>query len=346
MCTERSLSVKISKEKGESARVFLRDLGLLRTDLRIKRNKEVLFIPVKQNHDLLKEFELVSSFFQKIKKEPRSYQELLDIPLELYNLLPTSFDIIGDILILRLPEELHSYSASIGDALLKTHAHVKTVCLTSPVSGDYRTRSVSIIAGRKQTMTKHKEYGSWFNVDVKNTYFSPRLASERKRVSMLIKKDSFVFDMFCGVGPFSILIARYAKPCQILAIDTNTIAVELARTNAKENKVDDLITVINEDAKDTSRILQFHKMIPDHIIMNLPFSAFKFFPLAVQHIADKGMIHYYDIIEEAKISNRCEQLERIAKTVDATLDQMRVHRIKTYAPHEFYIGIDITVSKN
>jgi tRNA (guanine37-N1)-methyltransferase len=346
MCTEQCLAVKITKKKGESIRVFLKEKGLLRTDLKIKRNQDVLFIPVNQNHDLLDEFELVSSFFQKIKKKPRSYQELLDIPSELYTLLPTSFDIIGDILLLRLPQELQSYSESIGDALLKTHAHVKTICLMSPVSGDYRTRSVSVIAGKKQTMTRHKEYGLWFNVDVKNTYFSPRLASERKRVSTLIQKDSFVFDMFCGIGPFSILIARYAKPYRILGIDINPIAVELARENTRENKVDDIITVLNEDAIDTTRILNFHKMIPDHIIMNLPFSALKFFPLAVQHISDRGIIHYYDIIEESRISNRCEQLERIANTVDATLDQMKVHRIKTYAPHEFYIGIDITVSKN
>lgn len=345
MCTEESLAVKVPKKQGEQVRLLLRDLSLLRTDLKIKKDKEYLFIPLHQDSKQLPDFDVVAISLQKIKQKPTSYQELLDIPKDMIPLLPSSFDVIGDILLLRLPEELHKYSECIGDALLKTQAHVKTICLISPVSGSYRTRKISVIAGEKKTVTQHKEYGLWFTVDVEKTYFSPRLASERKRVSDLVKKDASVFDMFCGVAPFSIMIARYALPAHILAIDKNPVAVELAKRNVKKNKVEQILTIINDDARNSRQILTDHEMSPDHIIMNLPFSAVSFFPLAVQCIADQGMIYYYDILEETKITKRCEELERIANTENTMIDQMRVHRIKTYGPHEFYIGIDITVSK-
>ena len=345
MCTEESLAVKIPKKQGEQVRLLLRELSVLRTDLKIKKDKDYLFIPVHQDSDQLAEFDVVTIGFQKIKQKHSSYQELIDIPKDLHHFLPTSFDVIGDILLLRLPEKLHKYSECIGSALLKTHPHVKTICLISPVRGGYRTRKMSVIAGEKKTGTHHKEYGLWFTVDVEKTYFSPRLATERKRVSDLVKKDASVFDMFCGVAPFSLMIARYAHPSRIIAIDKNPVAVELAKRNIQKNKVDQIITVINQDAQNTKQILNEHEMSPDHIIMNLPFSAVSFFPLAVQCIADQGIIHYYDILEETKITNRCEELERIANTENTMIDKMRVHRIKTYAPHEFYIGIDITVSK-
>ena len=54
------------------------------------------------------------------------------------------------------------------------------------------------------------------------------LASERKRVAGLVKPGEIVVDMFAGVAPFSIMIARYAKPKIVYAIDKNKEAIILA----------------------------------------------------------------------------------------------------------------------
>lgn len=346
MVAEESVAVKIKKEKGEQTRVFLRNHGLIRSDLKIKRTSDYLFIPVIHSSDVLSDFELVTCSFEKTEKRPTSYHELLNLPNDLQEKLPTSFDIIGDIVLIKLPESLQSYESKIGNALLNVQSHVKTVCVMNPVHGEFRRRSVRIIAGEQKTVTTHKEFGLRFQVDVEKTYFSPRLANERMRVSTLIKKNKSVFDMFCGVAPFSVLIATYAHPLRILAIDKNPDAVRLAKQNSMNNHVEDTVTVLKEDAMNTTSFLEKQHMVPDHIIMNLPFSAIDFFPLAVQNVSDKGMIHYYDILKESSFDERIKVLKKKAEKFDARLVQLDVHNIKTYAPHEFYIGIDITVSKN
>ncbi len=117
--------------------------------------------------------------------------------------------------------------------MLETHKNIRTVCLIDPVSGELRTRNVAIIAGENQTLTTHTEYGLSFDVDVETTYFSPRLASERKRVANLVKSGEIVVDMFAGVAPFSIMIARYAKPKIVYAIDKNKEAVLLCKKECK-----------------------------------------------------------------------------------------------------------------
>ena len=89
----------------------------------------------------------------------KSYKELLNLPNNLKEKLPTSYDVIGNILILKLNPELLNFKAEIGSTLLKTNKNIKTICLTEPVKGELRTRDMEIIAGEKSTETIHKEFG-------------------------------------------------------------------------------------------------------------------------------------------------------------------------------------------
>ena len=52
------------------------------------------------------------------------------------------------------------------------------------------------------------------------------------------------------------------------------------------------------------------------------------------------------MLKEKDIKKRKQQLCTIAQKQGMILGDFSVHRIKTYAPHEFYIGIDITAKRN
>jgi hypothetical protein len=55
----------------------------------------------------------------------------------------------------------------------------------------------------------------------------------------------------------------------------------------------------------------------DRIIMNLPFSGYKFFPVALSIAAEPCNIHYYDIIKEKDIETRIEELKkRMGDTIE------------------------------
>lgn len=346
MGTCRATGIQAELIQAEKVRKYLSENNILRTDLKISKDDSFIYFPIKEISKELNSYTTIEREFEKRETKPKSYKEIVAIPDNLRHELPTSYNIIGSIILIKLPESLLKYQKEVGESLLKTNKNVKTICLTQPVSGEFRIRDIKVIAGENRTETTHKEYGLTFNVDVKKTYFSPTLATERKRVATLVKQGETIVDMFAGVAPFSIMIAKYADPKVIYAIDKNEDAVKFARQNIKRNNVLDKIEAIHTDAKEICRILNQKNAKADRIIMNLPFSAHVFFTSALEIINDNGTIHYYDIQKEEKIQERIDGLEKTAKENRVVLKNLNVRKIKTYAPREFYIGLDITVRKN
>jgi len=211
MDIETAIGVQVGLRQAEKARKYLSENNLLRKDLKVNKDKLFIYFPVKGTSNISNSYKIIEKEFEISEKKPKSYKEIISLSDNLKQDLPTSYDIIGDIILIKLPENLIKYKEEIGKSLLKINKNIKTVCLIQPVTGELRTRDVKVIAGEKRTKTTHKEYGLTFNVDVEKTYFSPRLATERKRVVSLIKPDEMVVDMFAGVAPFSIMIAKYSS---------------------------------------------------------------------------------------------------------------------------------------
>ena len=104
-----------------------------------------------------------------------------------------------------------------------------------------------------------------------------------------------------------------------------------------------MVEIIHADAKDAIKVIPKKA---NRIIMNLPFSAYRFFPLALSIAAKTCILHYYDIIKEEDIGARIDGLKKIAVEHSYCLSDISIRKIKTYAPREFYIGIDITATKH
>ena len=277
--------------------------------------------------------------------KPTSYKEIILLPKDLKKYLPTSYDIIGNIILVKINEEIKSYKKEIGKALLEKNKNVKTICSIQPVKGELRTRNLEIIAGEKNTITQHNEFGLKIEVDVKKTYFSPRLANERKYISSLVQKDEIVVDMFAGVAPFSIMIAKYSNPKIIYALDKNKYAIEYAKKNIKINNVLDKVEVIQTDSKNIEKILGKKGVRADRIIMNLPFFSSEFLTYSFLIGNKRYITHLYRIIKENDINKEIIKIKKIAKQGDIKIDNLKIRKIKTYAPREFYMGIDITAKK-
>ena len=343
MTTKKTTAVCAPLTEAESLRRTLRERNLLRNDVEILKDGKCIYFPVKEVPRELCSYKVVTKSFKLKNVKPHCYKDRLKLSKKLMEELPTSYDVVGAIILIKLSKALLPYRKEIGTALLETHRNIRTVCLIDPVSGELRTRNVTIIAGENQTLTTHTEYGLSFDVDVETTYFSPRLASERRRVAGLVKSGEIVVDMFAGVAPFSIMIARYAKPKVVYAIDKNKKAIKLAQQNVKQNHVLDKVEIIHADAKDVGKVIPIKA---DRIIMNLPFSAYRFFPFALSIAAKICIIHYYDIIRDEDIEARIDGLKKIAAKHSYHLSDVSIRKIKTYAPREFYIGIDITATKH
>ena len=342
----KSLALKTKLENAEKIKkiLFSEKKYLIQENLSIKKDEKFIYFPVKEEISDLKDCTFIPIDFDIKNNQPKSYKEIVELPDEIADFLPTSFDVIGEIALLKLPNELLNFKEVIGNAILKTNKNIKTVCNIQPVSGEYRIRDIKILAGEEKTKTVHKEYGVKFSIDITKTYFSPRLANERKIIADQVKDNETIIDMFTGVAPFPVIIAKYAKPKIIYGFDNNKYAIRYAKENITQNNVLDKVEVFCEDAKNISK--KFGDINADRIIMNLPFSSYEFFPESLSLISNNAVINYYEFLNEEKINQRIDDLKRIAKNRNIELLDFNVRKIKTYAPHEFYIGIDITAKKN
>ena len=343
MKLEKTIALRVELTDAERVRRFLYDNNFIRNDLKLTKDEKFVYFPLKEKPKEFDSYKILKFEFERINKKPNSYKDLLKIPNNIKQNLPTSYDVVGDIILLKLSDDFLFYSKNIGEALLKTNKNIKTVCISNPVSGELRIRDLKIIAGENNTTTIHKEYGILLKVDLGKIYFSPRLANERKRVANLVQSDETVVDMFAGVAPFSIMIAKYANPKIVYAIDKNKDAFLFAKENIKINKVLDKVEFINSDIR---RLSDRFENRADRIIMNLPFSSFKFFIDAIKIAKKNCVIHYYDILCEDDIPFRIDSLKKLALEENVHIVCKNVKKIKTYAPREFYIVIDITATKN
>ena len=260
------------------------------------------------------------------------------LPEELKVLLPTSFDIIGDICVIKLDDELLPYANAIGKAIIEAYKNIETVLLDRGVHGELRTRDVENIAGEDRTVTTHKEYGLNIELDISKMYFSPRLAAERKRIADMVQPGEIIIDMFAGVGPFSMMIEKLAEPSEVFAIDLNPDAIEYLNKNIEKNKMAKIKPFCN-DASISIRDLPE----ADRIIMNLPHSAEKFLGDALGSLKPGGTIHFYTIMEPVDILFFKGDLSELAAPHSIVFTGER--EVHTYSPTQSLIVFDFFKEK-
>jgi tRNA (guanine37-N1)-methyltransferase len=229
--------------------------------------------------------------------------------------LPRAFDIVGDIAIVNVDP---GSEKEMVKKVMKQNKRVKTVVnKVGKTSGKERIQKVRIIAGEKRTKTLHKENGCRFEVDVNKVFFTPRLSNERMRVAEQVGKKETVVDLFAGIGPFSIPIAKKSPECEVYAVDVNEDAVAYLKRNIKLNKVGNVIALWG----DAAEICEKLGRVADRIIMNLPETSVDFLDsarlvakkgcvvhlycfLTDEELFDKGIKQIKDVFPKAKILNK------------------------------------------
>ena len=329
--------VKVPKRYGEPNRRALIEMELLDSSKKITSDADHLFIPIVREPDDAEKGNLVDVEFLEHEFEEHEKAPTLE---DLLGFVP-HYEVIGDIALIEADDP---DAVRIGEALLKFHPHVNTVLgATSPVVGEFRVREFVLVAGVNKTETIHKEYGCRYIVDLAKAYFTPRLSTERERILSWIKPDDVVVDMFAGVGPYSILIAKKASPKKVVAIDKNPAAVEFLRRNVVLNSVDN-VEVVEGDANVEAETQRFAG-IADHVIMNLPHNAYDFLDSAVKLIKTGGMIHYYGITHEDDLfDGSIGLIEAAAKRVGRQIEVMGKRTVRSYAPHQYNVCIEVRVA--
>jgi len=333
------LGIKVPRSQGEHFRRILVDLGAFDRTCKISSDESHVYLPVLEMNEPAKAglslaADLAGADIEWVEKnfEP---EERYPSPEEILGFRP-SFEVVGDIAIV-VPER----AEAVAEALLATCKPVRTVIApVSDVEGEFRTRRFRHVAGERRTATIHREHGLRYRVDLEKAYFTPRLGTERLRIASLVRPGEVVMDMFAGVGPFSLLIAKTGA--RVIAIDKNPAAVSLLRENARMNKVEEIEILEGDAAILASR----YENKADHVIMNLPQTASQFLVPAMRAARSGGMVHYYTIAPEDDLYGDEALIKRAAADLGSSAEILARGVVRSYAPRRYNVVIDFLVKRH
>ncbi len=319
-----SLCIRVLKKDGEKVRQKLIELSAINKDLKIKSENGELLIPVVMP---IEGYGTEKADFEELKKEAS--------PAEILGFSP-AYEQVGDIAII---DRYEPEAKRVADVLLRQNRIRTVLQAETSISGEYRTRGLSILAGERKTETIYTENGCRYMIDLAKVYFTPRLATERLRVANQVHDGDLVVDMFAGVGPFSILIAKRFPRAQVVAIDKNPDAIHYLRENLKLNKVKN-VEIREGDAREEIKGLQD----ADHIIMNLPHSGLEFLDDALRVLKKGGIIHFYAIAHEDDLfDGLLKKIEEIAHGLNLRITPVNKRVVRPYAPYQYNICIEFQV---
>ena len=319
----------VPRHRGEEVRRALLEVGLLRTDLAILRERDRLALPIVDGASIPAAWgeEGEREFTTTRPPGPSDYRDLLPGSPEDAERLPRSFDVVGDVVLVRIPVEVEPRAREIGEALLAFVPGARIVASDRGVHGPERRRTLERIAGDGGWRTRHRENGIEMEVDLERAYFSPRLAREHARVASEVAEGDRVYDLCCGVGPFALTIARDGRAAHVTAVDSNPEALALLRATLARHAFGARVTPVERRVEEFTAAAE----PVERVVLNLPHEGIKYLPSVARTVARRGRLYYYEVTPRTEI-------ERRGETVVRTLEQPREwtvvdqHVVHPYSP--------------
>lgn len=275
---------------------------------------------------------------------------------------------VGHIIHLNLRDHLLEYRTLIGQVLIDKIKTCRTVVNKNDIiDNTYRNFSMEVVAGDEDFIVTVKENCCNFQFDFSKVYWNSRLGKEHERILEFLKPNDILFDVFCGVGPFSIPAAK--RKCKVFANDLNPESFKWLNHNAKQNKVNmSLLSTYNLDGKDfictvlkdfiidlCKSECEVVKTATIHITMNLPAMAVEF----LKHfnglvISDSSfekfnfeiIVHVYCFVIGDDPCNTAKQLVIENIGCDISSDILNVFNVRKVSPKKEMMRVTFRLNKN
>jgi tRNA (guanine37-N1)-methyltransferase len=256
-----------------------------------------------------------------------------------------AFNVLGNVALVNFPfGTKESGKKKFAKELLIKHNNIKTVLEKSHnFSGRLRKQTTKYLGGVKTKEVLYKENGCEFRFNLDETYFSPRLANERKEISDLMKKGEEILVMFAGVSPFPIVIAKNSGVKKIYSNELNRKANEYGEENIVRNKLQDKIELFPGDIKKVALKFREAGKTFDVIVMPRPQLKDSFLDLAFMLSRPKTRIYYYDF---CKIEDKEKIVEKIKKEAKEFGVGVRINKVKDageIAPYKVRLRVDFEI---
>jgi len=331
--------VRVPRPLGEQARRELASKGAVIREARILEEGEDVLIPVTDEVDEALASRLDGYLVEGAAVPRPTHRPPYEHVQELWGgrpgseHLPRKWELLGDVLVVRIPAELEAQRSLLGGIYARALG-ARTVCQElGPIAGTYRTPQVQVIFG-SDTETMHKENGIIYRLDVARVMFSSGNMAEKKRMSELDCAGETVVDMFAGIGYFTLPLAVHAKASEVIACEINPIAHSYLVQNIALNRVEEVVRPVLGDNRDLPG-----EGIADRVLMGYVGDVARFLPKAFALVKPGGVVHYHETCPIDEFPER--PMARIEQASGGRkVEFLRKAEVKSYAPAISHYVID------
>ncbi len=255
--------------------------------------------------------------------------------------LPPGYQRLGRVLVLRLPDALRPWFATVG-ALWQEELGVATVLVRrGPIDGELRRPRTEIVAGGP-TETEVVEHGVRWRFDAARQMFAQGNRVERQRVAELVGPREHVADLFAGIGYFTVPIARRCPDATLVAVEKNPEAFRFLEENVRTNGVADRVRCVLGD----NRAVELPRQGFDRVLLGYLPDAVPWVPRAVGLLArEGGWIHVHTVVDArgGDIAARASAGRAVASTGATVVASPTVRTVKRYGPGRTHVVVDLRV---
>ncbi|MFH0783098.1 MAG: hypothetical protein V2B20_14275 [Pseudomonadota bacterium] len=252
-----------------------------------------------------------------------------------------SYDVVGDIAIIIIPETLKVHEKIIANAILANNKSIKVVAKRAGFyGGEFRTIPLFILAGEERKETEVREFGIRLRLNPERVYFSVRSGNERRRIASLVTHRESVLVLFSGIAPYPLNISSFSSARVIVGIEKNPEAHGYALQNLKLNKRMNNIVLYLGDA---GVVIPSLGECFDRVVMPLPTMAETFLPDALSVLKPGGYLHFYDMQRPESFAESVAKITTVCDVENRHVEDVYIVKCGHCGPRTYRICVDARI---
>ena len=266
---------------------------------------------------------------------------------------PKSWAVVGSVVLVTFADDRLDAAEreAVGEALLALHGEADTVLADEGISGEHREPSVSVVAGAGDTETVHTEHGTRYALDLSAVMFSPGNKAERARMGEAVEPGERVFDMFAGIGYFTLPMARAGA--DVTAVERNPVAFQYLIENAMLNDVQDGVNAFRADCREVEVDPRADRVVMGYYDASEPRSkddesesapSFEYLDAALAALRPGGVVHVHEATPETLLWDRpVSRLRSAASERGREVEILDRRKVKSHSEGVWHVVVDARV---